>query len=348
MHQTQLHDTVAEELTALGVRNSRLLVAVSGGPDSVGLCRILFDLRSDFALDLFLGHVNHGLRPGAAQEDEDFVRDLAYQLGLPFLYRKLAPSDRQLTQRRKTVEEWARDSRYAALTEMARECAARFLATGHTADDQAETVLLRIIRGTGIAGLTGIPVRRSLATDLDLIRPALRLRRGAIISWLDSIGQGYRIDSMNEDPAFTRNRIRHEVLPLLHEINPRVEEAICRLSSAAAEVMAVLDPLTAELGQRAVLYNDGKKVILSAPALQRAPGMLVRELFRQLWAENNWPQQQMGLEEWVRLESLVFAQEGSFDLPGSLRARRFGGTLVVQLAGDECTTSNAQVSKTVS
>lgn len=330
MSGTVLHEVIKEELLALDAVGARLMVAVSGGPDSVALCRLLHDLRTDLSLDLIVAHVNHQLRQPAADEDEGFVRDLASRLGLPFECRRLTPEERGRSDRYRTLEEWAREARYAALAEIARETASPFVATGHTADDQAETVLLRIVRGTGLAGLTGIPVRRQLVPGVEVIRPALRLRREALVEWLRTIGQPYRTDELNLNPAFTRNRIRHEVLPLLRQINPRVEEAICRLSSVAAEYLAVLEPLTAELRQRAVLYDGEQKVILSAPALERAPGILARELFRELWAEKGWPQQAMGFTEWSRLEDLLYSNEGVVELPGHIRARRFGGTIVIE------------------
>lgn len=346
MSETALHKTVREELLALEVVRTRLVVAVSGGPDSVALCRIVVDLSGELGLEPAVGHVNHGLRQPAGDEDEAFVRSLARSLGVPCMVRHLDPKLRDAADRYQTLEEWAREARYNALVDIAREFKAGFIATGHTADDQAETVLLRIVRGTGLAGLTGIPVRRRVTPDVEVVRPALRLRRSSIVEWLQSVGQEFRTDAMNLDPAFTRNRIRHEVLPLLRDINPRVEDAICRLSTVAGEVVALLEPLTVELRQRAVLYSGPGKVILSAPALQRAPAILVRELLRHLWSEQNWPQQNMGFEEWFRVQELAYADEGTVDLPGQIRARRFGGTLVIQSlsAADATQTASAQSS----
>src|SRR5262249_25956730 len=115
------------------------------------------------------------------------------------------------------LESVAREARYGWLAEVAREAGAGWVATGHTADDQAETVLHRLRRGTGLRGLCGIPVRRPLAPGIEVVRPLLRVTRAQVLNYLRALGQDFREDRSNSDPRFTRNRIRHELLPLLAE-----------------------------------------------------------------------------------------------------------------------------------
>ena len=324
-----LVETFSEELRSLGVTNATVLAAVSGGPDSVALLRLLYEVRNPAKLQIVVAHFNHGLRAPEADQDEQFVVALAEELGLPHVVGHGRPQDRAAGE---TTEEWARRCRYAFLLDAARQHQANYIATGHTSDDQAETVLHRVVRGTGLTGLTGIPVRRQLAPNVTLIRPMLHLGRDRIIGWLREHGFPYRVDATNRDPRFTRNRIRHEVIPLLEQINPRVRDALCRLSTVAAEVVAILEPLVNELRQRAVLSDSEDRVILSVPALARAPGILVREVFRQLWAAHRWPEQQMTFEHWHQLSGLVHGREGAWELPGGVRARRLRGTVVLERA----------------
>lgn len=200
-----------------------MLVACSGGRDSVGLVHALFALAPEFALEVAVGHVHHGLRP-SADEDAAFVQDLAGRLDLRFLVRRLADL------RGPNLEARARAARYAALADMARELGATVVATGHTLDDQAETVLLRLLRGTGVGGLAGILPRRALAPGLDVIRPLLWTRRAELGAFLSRLGQPWREDETNRDTAVQRNRVRHTVLPLLASENPRLPEALGHLA----------------------------------------------------------------------------------------------------------------------
>ena len=321
--------TVAEELDSLGVRECRVIVAVSGGPDSVALLRVLHSLHAERQLSLVVAHFNHRLRQPASDEDERFVRALAEELGLTCVVGAADLPPCSTGQRGETLEEWARNCRYAFLERTAHEQGASYIATGHTSDDQAETVLHRIIRGTGLVGLSGIPVRRQL-NDVAIIRPMLHLDRDQVVRWLEAGGYAYRIDASNWDPRFTRNRIRNEVMPLLHELNPKVREALCRLGSVAAEVVAILEPLITELEQRCVLHDGRERVILSVPALERAPGLLVREVFRRIWSRHGWPEKSMSFEHWHHLAGLVHGSEGAWDLPGGVRARRLRGTVVLE------------------
>ncbi len=337
---TDLVTAVGEELDSLGVRQCKVVVAVSGGPDSVALLRSLHALRLGHQLELIVAHFNHRLREPACHEDERFVVALAEELALPCAVGTADRDHSERSDRSETIEEWARKCRYDFLVRTAAQHAAPYIATGHTSDDQAETVLHRIVRGTGLAGLTGIPVRRKL-NGVSVIRPMLQLSRDQVLDWLRAGGYGYRLDAMNEDPRFTRNRIRHEVMPLLRELNPRVREALCRLSSVAAEVVAILEPLVVELEQRCLLNETPERVILSVPALERAPGLLVREVFRRIWSRHGWPEKQMSFEHWHHLAGLVHGAEGAWDLPGGVRARRLRGTVILERVPAAETTATA-------
>ncbi len=204
--------------------DTRVLVAVSGGPDSVALLGTLRRLagHGERRWSLRVGHVNHELRGAESDEDERFVRSLAAQLGLEV---DVARVDTKLyaKQRRVTLEVAARELRARALGEMLDQWPGDVIATGHTQDDQAGTVLLRLLRGTGLGGLAGMRPRSGR-----IIRPFLGVRRDLILAALRLSGQTYRIDSSNLDMDFRRNRVREEVLPVLGQFQPRIVEVLSR------------------------------------------------------------------------------------------------------------------------
>jgi tRNA(Ile)-lysidine synthase len=197
----------------------RMAVAVSGGADSVVLLRLLLELRGELGIVLSVAHVNHKLRGAESDEDERFVAELARQHGLD-LHVCDGPVDRSLrSESGSGMEAAARELRYGFFRQLAREGRVAKIATAHTLDDQAETVLLRIFRGTGIRGLSGIHPRIVFEEQGrvfgEVVRPLLGFRRAALTEFLRECGQGWREDSSNRDIAFLRNRVRHRLLPLI-------------------------------------------------------------------------------------------------------------------------------------
>jgi tRNA(Ile)-lysidine synthetase-like protein len=209
---------------ALLERGDRVLVAVSGGPDSMALLHVLWEARERLGISLEVAAINHGLRAGAAAEI-DLVRERAAALELPFATTSVIV---RRERGRASLQDAARRARLAALAQLATERGARRIALGHHADDQAETVLFRIVRGTGLRGLAGIPYRRD-----PFVRPLLDLRRAEILRYLARRSIPYATDPSNADPRFTRARIRQRILPLLAEENPRVAEALIALAREA-------------------------------------------------------------------------------------------------------------------
>ncbi len=197
-----------------------VLCALSGGADSMYLLCRLLEGREKYGWTVYAAHFNHGLRP-AAQRDEDFVRDWCKRQGVPLAAGR---ADVPAFVRREglSVEEGARILRYRFLAETAEAEGLALTATGHHAGDNAETVLMNLIRGCGLNGLTGIPERRG-----DIVRPMLNVTRREIGDYLKEHGVPHVEDESNADPAFTRNRVRLRLLPLLEELNPRAAEHIC-------------------------------------------------------------------------------------------------------------------------
>jgi tRNA(Ile)-lysidine synthase len=252
----------------------RVLIGLSGGADSVALTELLVELRPRLGITLVLAHLNHGLR-AEAEEDEAFCRSLSERLSLPFASGLVDVAERARKSRR-SIEDEGRIARYQFLEAQAERFGAQRIAVGHTLDDQAETFLLRLLRGSGGRGLGAIhPVK-----DCRIVRPLIDLRRGEIESYLEGRGASFREDASNADPRFTRNRIRHEELPRLSSAyNPRLVETLARSASLLrdeeewmeAETRAAFDGLAAV---------SPDEIRLERSRLSRYPLALRRRLVR--------------------------------------------------------------------
>lgn len=215
----------------------RLGVAVSGGADSVALLRLLLELRSELGIVLSAVHFNHGIRGDAADVDEQFVRQLAAAYGLE-IHASSADTPAHAKQKKMSLEAAARQLRYGYFESLIRQGALNKVATAHTLDDQAETVLLRVIRGTGTTGLAGIYplVEVGGTSSCAIVRPLLQVRRPELESYLNRVGQSWCDDATNLDTTYTRNRVRHSLLPLLErEFNPAVRDRLAELAEIARE-----------------------------------------------------------------------------------------------------------------
>ncbi len=260
---------------ALWEPDSRVLVALSGGGDSVALLLLLRELAATAELTLVgAGHLNHHIRPEEADEDEAFCRALASRIGVPVLVSH-ADVPSLARARGVSLEVAGRDARRAALLEFAAPCGADRIATAHTLDDQAETVLMRVLRGAGLSGVSGIEPHKN-----PLIRPVLSLTRSQLRAWLESRGERWREDSTNQDLANPRNRTRHELLPYLRaHYNPSVELALARLADLARHDNRLLHELAADASARLVSARAGV-VEIDAASLAALPEALARRVAR--------------------------------------------------------------------
>lgn len=211
----------------------RLAVAVSGGADSVALLRALIDAAPEIGLVLSVAHVHHGIRGADADADAEFVAALSAKYGLA-LHRRDVDAPAAARENQETLEEAARNLRYAWFSELLSSGVADAVATAHTLDDQAETVLHKLLRGAWTEGLGGIhPVVAQPRGAV--LRPFLGMRRSEIEAWLSQIGQSWRDDATNSDSAHTRNRIRHELLPTLAGYNPQIYRQLANLATVARD-----------------------------------------------------------------------------------------------------------------
>jgi tRNA(Ile)-lysidine synthase len=208
----------------------RLGLAVSGGADSLALLRVLVELQPELGVVLKVLHFNHKIRGAEADADQQFVAALARQLGLEFLAGSGDVPGHAKAQKL-SLETAARDLRHGWFAQLFSDNKLDKIATAHTLDDQAETVLMRIIRGTGVRGLSGIS---ALHQEKRLIRPLLSIRRTEIESYLQSLKQAWRNDASNQDVIHTRNRVRHQLLPMLvRDFNPSVHQRLADLAETA-------------------------------------------------------------------------------------------------------------------
>jgi len=240
----------------------------------MALLHLCLELGGDEGFATAAAHFNHGLRPRAAT-DERFVEAAALKLDIPYFagredVRSLAST------RRLGIEEAARLARYRFLERAAAEAGAARLATGHTMNDQAETVLLRLLRGTGPAGLAGIPTRRGLG----IVRPILALERREVLSYLADRGIAYRRDETNLDTDILRNRVRHKLIPYLEKnFEPAIVRSLVRLARIAGDEEAWLEAAAASRMKK-LLGGSPALPALDAAALRRQPPALARRMVR--------------------------------------------------------------------
>lgn len=331
----QFEDRLSKAWPVSAWQRVPVVVAVSGGADSVALLRGLVSLAEQRKSTLIAAHFNHRLRSGSDQ-DAEFVEVLSQQLHVAF---ELGVANRDLTaESAGSIEDAARDVRYEFLTKVARQVGARYIATAHTADDQTETILHRIVRGTGIRGLAGIRPSRELASGITLVRPLLDIRRSEITDYLNELGQPFCSDPSNSDERFTRNRIRNSLLPTLRsDFNPNVDESLRRLGTVAEEMNSYVESAASEQLNRCVHFATNE-VSIDLNELVDVPPIVVRTMLRQIWRTQSWSEREMTFERWNDLEQLAHSCLGECPdlartLPASIFAENRGTQLVLKKQG---------------
>ncbi|HWA97155.1 MAG TPA: tRNA lysidine(34) synthetase TilS [Pirellulales bacterium] len=307
----------------------KVLLAVSGGADSVALLRALIELRPAGASGrLIVGHVNHGLRGAESDADAQFVGKLAAQLQVEARVRRVEPVPAASDQG-DGLEAAARSARYALLRDEAEAVGARYVVTAHTADDQAETILHRVLRGTGLDGLRGMRRARPLSDAVTLVRPLLEFRRAELRDYLAALGQGFREDTSNTDRRFTRNRLRHDLLPMAaRDFNPEATEALLRLGRLAGDAQDAIAEIVDRELMPAITFEADGSLAIDGSALARWPVHLRREALKRAWQQRGWPMQAMGYDAWQRLAELVGSDlQKSITLPTCIRAARADGRI---------------------
>lgn len=265
--------TQLAEQEGLWSAGDTIVVAISGGPDSTALLHLLVRLAPSQRLRLVAAHVNHGFRPEESAREAEAVRQLASELGVAFEYT-LIDMPAYIEETKMNAQAAAREKRYSFLFDVAKRHGASCIALGHHADDQAETVLMRIIRGTSPSGLSGIAMKRT-EKNLELIRPLLRRNKADILHYCEQWGISFSEDSSNGKRTYLRNTIRLDVLPYLSTFNPQLSQSLVRLAElASAEDDWMEQETRVAFGRDITLVSEGcyitRKALLDLHvALQR-------------------------------------------------------------------------------
>jgi len=311
-------------------KGKRVLVGVSGGPDSVALLLILRELERRLGCGIAVGHLNHMLRGREAFEDEEFVRKFCEERGIEFYCqrRDIGEIARRVGG---SIEEVARKVRYDFLADCAREAGARFVAVGHTKDDLVETVLMSLIRGTGLEGLAGIPKKRPLGEGVILVRPILCLWREEVVKYLEKKGVPYRVDRTNLEPCVRRNKIRLELIPYLETFNPRVKEALARLAEIVEEENNFMDEMARQVLENSGFSGEGIWAIKREDVKGLHRG-LVRRILKCAFEDFGV---EVGFESVAKFMDLLYKGRGSFTLPRDVQAScQYGWLILAREVGD--------------
>lgn len=286
---------------ALIPEGATVVIGVSGGADSTALLYTLNSLRHELGIQLHVAHINHQLRKTAIT-DERFVKKLADSLGLPFHTQRVTV---RRTAQKSSLEDAAREARQKALFQIAGHLKAHTIALAHTQDDLAETVLMRIIRGTGLEGLQGISSRRDFG-GYTIVRPFLSTSRKDIEQFLTQHKLKYRTDPTNKQILFFRNKIRLKLLPLLEkDFNPGIKKTLANLAQTAAFDYTTLDSL-AQKHYRKIVGRTGKSTrTLSLSKLKNIPVSLQRLIFRHILKELKNDPLSFSLQHIREIEDLI-------------------------------------------
>ncbi|GHT13631.1 hypothetical protein FACS1894170_09830 [Planctomycetales bacterium] len=299
-----------------------VLAAVSGGADSTAMLYRFADEWNNRS-HIAVAHINHNLRGNESEADAVFVKQLAARFQIRYIEHRLEAKSF-------LSEESARKTRYRLLIDTAEQLGLRYLAAAHNADDQTETVLHRIFRGTGLSGLSGMAPMRQLSPAVTLIRPLLGVRRVQITEYLQAQGIDYRIDSTNQKTIFTRNRIRNRLLPYLRRnFNVQIDDAVCKLARLSAENETVQNELLDSVLNAAEIQTLPDRIVLDRKIIERHSSATQRALFVRLWRRWNLPLQAMTFEHWTALTDFLSSTYLQMDLPGHVQVIKNGETLII-------------------
>jgi len=318
---TKLEKKLRAALRHFGVgAQDSIIAAVSGGADSVALLDALvrFQRSEGPPGSIVVAHLNHQLRGEESDEDEAFVRGLADRLELPVFAERVAVAERAKAEKQ-NLEAVARRLRYEFLLRVAEARGANVVFTAHTLDDQAETILMRLIRGSGAEGLRGVHQVITLNDGVNLIRPMLGITRAEVIGHCEHYKLAFRSDSSNFLADFTRNRVRLELLPMLETFNPRVKESLARASESLVLDEDYLRGAVAEH-----LAKSREESGLSVKVLQEAPAAIRRRVLRLWLRDERGDLRRINASHIAAIEKLIDGPSGRrVELPGGVVAREF-------------------------
>ena len=304
---------------------SAVLVALSGGADSTALLHLMSICSRHRGFDLYAAHLNHSIRGAEADRDERFCKELCEKLGVTFFARKVdVPGLAKET--KKSVETAARDARYAFFEELMREHSIPILATAHNANDNLETIIFNLARGSGADGMCGIPACRGFGGGV-LTRPILQMSKREILEYCEKNSLDFVVDSTNTDTEYTRNKIRARVIPVLEEINPEVTRSTSRLSYLLKADSKCLQSLADDFSDS--IIGDGNSVELKK--LCELPEAIASRVIISLFnkASESGTLEHTHIEDVIRL-CRTAAPHSSVNLPNKTVARIENGKLLFE------------------
>ncbi|RMG40440.1 MAG: tRNA lysidine(34) synthetase TilS [Planctomycetota bacterium] len=295
------------------------------------MLRLFAALRRALRVDLFVAHFNHRWRQPDSDGDARWVQRLSSAFGLPCVVGAQCFPRPTSARRAVQSESEARTVRYRFLRWAAEYFRCSAIATAHTLNDQAETVLHHLLRGSGLSGIRGIPGDRPIDSGLRIVRPLLTFEREELVAFLDTLGQKFRTDPTNQEPARTRNAIRHELLPQLQRrYNPRLIAALGRLARQASEAELVVRRLARRVLRRARCSRTDGAVELELSRLRGRSRHLLRQVFVELWQVQDWPRRKMTFRHWNAAADVVQGRRVQTVCPDGVIVRRRRGRLLVE------------------
>lgn len=312
-------------------QHTRQLLAVSGGADSVALLRSVLRLAPDSSL-ITVAHFNHAWRGQESEDDQVFVQELCKSLSVELrLGRATVATDAEKSEAR------ARRDRYDFLVRTAYEVGARYVLTGHTANDRVETLLHNLFRGTGLPGVASPVASRPLDAELVLARPLILCTRDQVLDYLTQRQQAFRTDSSNADETYRRNFLRSSLLPLLREqYGPQVDARLQSFSELAEETVLALRQLAEDYCVRVAERSDNPYrkqdacVQLPTFALLSVPWPVAREALYMLWLQKGWSLREMTRDHWQKIRYALQGADETLALPGALQLVSHQGWVVIR------------------
>jgi len=324
-------------------RESIVVIAASGGADSTALVEALLQIRPDPARTI-LAHYNHAMRGAESDADQFFVESIANGLGVKCITARATQHETS-----KPSESSLRKLRHQFLKEVASNHNARWIAMGHQADDQVETFLHHLLRGSGPSGLSGIQTFRSIDALIDIARPLLNVHRSEILDYLRGRNRNYRVDSSNATPDYTRNRIRNELLPSLRSfaksesLDVRLLQARELIAEEHTAFVELADRWLAKIGYASEDFsetseeaeNRHKQFSVPIPMCRNEPWPIIREALVMIWHRMDWPLREMNHKHWRKLQKLIeLASQTThpkrLELPGRILATCRKGVMHVE------------------
>jgi len=318
----QIRDTI-KRYRMFG-KGDRILVAVSGGPDSVFLLHALNALKSSLGIKLYIAHMDHGTRGVESKRDAEFVKKLAKGMGTRLIFKKFV---KRREKSKLSPEEILREARYDFFKKASKKVKAPIVATAHTLDDQVETVLMRILKGTSLKGLVGVhPVR--VEGPVRFVRPLIETEKREVVGYMKDKKIPFRIDCTNFEDKFLRNRVRNKVIPYLEKINPRLKRSLFNLAESLKEDFDFIEEEKKK--RKSLIKSKTLPLYIELYEVLLQPRALRKEIMREAFKIAGGNIKKLTYRHWQDIDDFILVKEKgkSMDLPGGIKIRKVRERLI--------------------